>query len=96
MVVIIALQVDLLGDELFEAHPGRRLPLSLSVGAAIFPHDGDSYEALLATADSRMYQDKARRKRDAIAGPVPGAQAGPAAPSTVSEVDLRRAAAGVL
>ena len=48
---------------LFEPRPGRALPLAISVGAAIFPHDGDSYEALLATADSRMYRDKTRRKR---------------------------------
>ena len=47
----------------FEPRPGRTLPLAISVGAAIFPHDGDSYEALLATADSRMYRDKTRRKR---------------------------------
>ena len=39
------------------------LPLAISVGAAVFPHDGDSYETLLATADSRMYRDKTRRKR---------------------------------
>ena len=47
----------------FEARPGRRIPLGVSVGAAIFPHDGDTYEALLATADSRMYRDKTRRKQ---------------------------------
>ena len=35
----------------------------ISIGAAVFPHDGESYESLLATADSRMYQDKAARKR---------------------------------
>jgi diguanylate cyclase (GGDEF)-like protein len=47
----------------FEARPGEILPLALSAGAAIYPHDGDSYEALLATADSRMYRDKTRRKK---------------------------------
>ncbi|HTH24216.1 MAG TPA: HD domain-containing phosphohydrolase, partial [Vicinamibacterales bacterium] len=50
-------------EVLFEARPGRRLPLAISVGAAIYPQDGDSYEALLATADSRMYRDKTRRKQ---------------------------------
>ena len=51
-------------DEVFfEARPGRRVPLGISVGAAVFPQDGESYESLLATADSRMYQDKAARKR---------------------------------
>src|SRR3989440_13060149 len=47
----------------FEARPGRMLPLAISVGAAIFPHDGNTYETLLATADSRMYRDKTKRKR---------------------------------
>jgi diguanylate cyclase (GGDEF)-like protein/putative nucleotidyltransferase with HDIG domain len=46
----------------FEARPGRRLQLGISVGTAVFSRDGDSYETLLATADSRMYQDKAGRK----------------------------------
>ena len=35
---------------------------AISVGTAVFPHDGESYESLLATADSRMYQDKSRRE----------------------------------
>jgi diguanylate cyclase (GGDEF)-like protein len=48
----------------FEPRPGNRLPLSISAGAAVFPHDGDSYETLLAKADSRMYRDKSLRKRD--------------------------------
>ena len=52
----------------FEARPGKRLPLGISVGTAVFPQDGESYEALLATADSRMYQDKADRKRRAREG----------------------------
>src|SRR5213075_3135056 len=52
----------------FEARPGKPLPLTISVGAAVSPHDGDSYETLLATADSRMYRDKTRRKRK---GPPP-------------------------
>ena len=30
----------------------------------MFPHDGDSYESLLAKADSRMYGDKSLRKND--------------------------------
>ena len=52
-------------DELvFEPRPGVRLPLAISAGAAVFPHDGDTYESLLATADSRMYRDKGSRKSD--------------------------------
>ena len=49
---------------LFEATPDKFVPLSLSAGASVFPHDGDSYESLLAKADSRMYGDKSARKRD--------------------------------
>src|SRR5690606_3618054 len=55
----------------FEARPGRRVALGISVGVAVFPQDGESYESLLAAADSRMYQDKAARKRR---GFRPGAQ----------------------
>ena len=53
----------------FEARPGVRLPLSISAGAAVFPHDGDSYESLLAKADSRMYrrQEPAQERPDAPA-----------------------------
>ncbi len=79
----------------FEPRAGHALPLAISIGAAIFPHDGDSYETLLATADSRMYRDKTRRKRQASGRsdepPRPAAVQGP-----LSDIDLRRAAIGVL
>jgi diguanylate cyclase (GGDEF)-like protein/putative nucleotidyltransferase with HDIG domain len=45
-----------------EVQPDLRIPLMISAGAAVFPHDGQSYEALLAKADSRMYRDKSQRK----------------------------------
>ena len=78
----------------FEARPGKMLPLSISVGAAIFPHDGDTYETLLATADSRMYRDKTRRKRGTSGG---GDQKTPRpANSSMSDGDLNRAAIGIL
>ena len=51
----------------FEAVAGRGVPLRISAGAAVFPHDGTTYEALLAEADMRMYQDKAQRKQMARA-----------------------------
>lgn len=89
-------------DELaFEARPGRRLPLAISIGAAIYPHDGETYEALLAMADSRMYRDKARRKQQTrtrssasaieTAAPLP-----PADVPEVSDIDIRRSGIGVL
>jgi len=49
----------------FDARPGVPVGLAISAGAAVFPHDGESYEALLAKADSRMYRDKVVRKREA-------------------------------
>jgi diguanylate cyclase (GGDEF)-like protein len=39
------------------------LRVGVSAGAAVYPHDGRTYEALLATADRRMYTDKALRRR---------------------------------
>jgi diguanylate cyclase (GGDEF)-like protein len=63
------LELQQLIDELhFEASPGQLLTLSGSVGMASFPSDGDTYEVLLAVADRRMYEDKARRKLPAFAG----------------------------
>ena len=47
----------------FEAEPGSAVPMSISAGVAVFPHDGETYETLLATADRRMYQDKSERRR---------------------------------
>ena len=46
----------------FEVRPGKRMPLAVSAGPAVFPHDGTTYEALLAEADHRMYRDKAARR----------------------------------
>ncbi len=41
---------------------GQTIRLSVSIGAAVFPQDGETYEALLATADGRMYRDKRGRR----------------------------------
>jgi diguanylate cyclase (GGDEF)-like protein len=78
----------------FEPRPGRMLKLAISIGAAIFPHDGDTYEALLATADSRMYRDKTRRKRHPGRG-APIIQQTPESAS-VTDADVQRSAIGVL
>jgi diguanylate cyclase (GGDEF)-like protein/putative nucleotidyltransferase with HDIG domain len=51
----------------FEARPGKRLRLGISVGVAVFPRDGEPYEEIIAIADTRMYHDKAERKRAAAA-----------------------------
>ena len=79
----------------FEARPGKRVQLGISVGAAVFPQDGESYESMMATADSRMYQDKSRRKR-------PGGRetTRPDAATTqfpdLTDLDIQKAAAGIL
>jgi diguanylate cyclase (GGDEF)-like protein len=51
-----------------EVRAGKRLRLGASAGAAVFPSDGATYEALLAAADHLMYRDKAARR-----GNVPAA-----------------------
>jgi diguanylate cyclase (GGDEF)-like protein/putative nucleotidyltransferase with HDIG domain len=45
-----------------EVRPDLRIPMLISAGAAVFPQDGETYETLLAKADSRMYRDKSQRK----------------------------------
>ncbi len=50
-----------------EVRAGKRLRLGVSAGAAVFPHDGTTYEELLADADQLMYRDKAARRH----GPLP-------------------------
>ena len=47
----------------FQAPGGRPVEVRVSIGAAVYPEDGETYEALLATADGRMYHDKTSRKR---------------------------------
>jgi len=76
-----------IGGTFFESRPGVHLPLSVSVGVAMYPDDGDTYEKLLATADRRMYTDKTRQKRRAVSG---------AADPNYSEGELESSATGVL
>jgi diguanylate cyclase (GGDEF)-like protein len=45
-----------------DVRAGKRLHLAASAGAAVFPHDGTTYEELLADADHLMYRDKAARR----------------------------------
>jgi diguanylate cyclase (GGDEF)-like protein len=47
----------------FEVRPGDALALGVSAGTAVFPHDGTSYETLLAVADQHMYRDKKARRQ---------------------------------
>jgi diguanylate cyclase (GGDEF)-like protein/putative nucleotidyltransferase with HDIG domain len=82
---------------LFEARPGQTLPLAISVGASVFPHDGNTYETLLATADGRMYRDKTRRKRELRGGGAPGAHADQRARQrSFTDLELQKSAVGIL
>ena len=52
----------------FEPRPGVSVSLSISAGVARFPVDGGTFDELLATADERMYHDKASRRGRGTAG----------------------------
>jgi len=55
-----------------EVRPGKIIGLAVSAGASVFPHDGTTYETLLAEADHRMYRDKAARRGDLQTAPSSG------------------------
>ena len=55
-----------------EVRAGKRLRLGVSAGAAVFPHDGSTYEELLADADHLMYRDKAARRGRGPLSSTPG------------------------
>jgi diguanylate cyclase (GGDEF)-like protein/putative nucleotidyltransferase with HDIG domain len=80
----------------FEARPGKRVALGISVGAAVFPQDGESYESLLAVADSRMYQDKAHRKKRGTRDTGRHESMATSPYPELTETDIQRAAAGIL
>ena len=73
------------GEEGSPRRQRRRPPCS--------PQDGESYEALLAAADSRMYQDKALRKRGQ---PTPRTTGTVLSFPDVTDTDIQRAAAGII
>jgi diguanylate cyclase (GGDEF)-like protein len=45
------------------ANDGMEPVLSVSIGVAVYPHDGESIEALLRTADLAMYTMKAKKHK---------------------------------
>jgi diguanylate cyclase (GGDEF)-like protein/putative nucleotidyltransferase with HDIG domain len=55
-----------------EVRPGKLVRLAVSAGASVFPHDGTTYETLLAEADHRMYRDKATRRGELQRQPAAG------------------------
>jgi diguanylate cyclase (GGDEF)-like protein/putative nucleotidyltransferase with HDIG domain len=83
-------------DVYFEARPGKLVQLGISVGAAVFPQDGESYESLLATADNRMYQDKSSRKRRGGRETTRDEALATSAFPHLTDLDIQRAAAGII
>ena len=75
----------------FDAQSGQDVRLSVSAGAAVFPEDGETYEALLGKADSRMYRNKSERKRITTAGETRSAGATLSAPNLVPRSPAGRA-----
>jgi diguanylate cyclase (GGDEF)-like protein/putative nucleotidyltransferase with HDIG domain len=63
-----------IGELRLVVRPGRVARLAVSAGVAVFPHDGSTYEALLAEADQRMYRDKAARRGSIRALPAAPAE----------------------
>ncbi len=61
---------DAVAAIVFEPVPGKRATLEISAGAASYPVDGTTPEALLSEADRRMYLDKAQRKGQAALVPA--------------------------
>jgi diguanylate cyclase (GGDEF)-like protein len=47
---------------------GERIPLSASIGAAVYPEDGHQLDALLSLADERMYRAKAEGRNRVVGG----------------------------
>ena len=53
----------------------EELQISTSLGVAYYPEDGTSAEQLLATADRRMYRDKANYYKTTEAGTLSAGEA---------------------
>jgi diguanylate cyclase (GGDEF)-like protein/putative nucleotidyltransferase with HDIG domain len=53
--------LDAVGRTEFDAG-GNRVPLTFSIGVAMYPRDGVTYDELLRTADANMYAHKAASK----------------------------------
>jgi diguanylate cyclase (GGDEF)-like protein/putative nucleotidyltransferase with HDIG domain len=61
-----------IGEIQIDVRSGKRLRLGASAGASVFPHDGGTYESLLADADHRMYRDKSARRGHLRVASTPG------------------------
>ncbi|HEY3175789.1 MAG TPA: HD domain-containing phosphohydrolase [Candidatus Polarisedimenticolia bacterium] len=50
-------------DYCMEARPGKPVRMSLSIGHATMPADGEDFESLMAAATSRLEEEKSRNRR---------------------------------
>lgn len=67
---------------------GNQIPVTISLGISLLPHDGDNLEALLATADERLYIAKqAGRNRFCVADKVSSGDAELAANKAALRMD---------
>jgi diguanylate cyclase (GGDEF)-like protein len=58
--------------ELAPSFEGRTIgPVSLSLGVAVFPEDGETAEALIAAADAALYEAKSRGRNRVVARRLP-------------------------
>ena len=55
-----------------EVRAGKKIRLGVSAGSSVYPYDGATYEALLASADHQMYRDKAARRGRIAVPRTPG------------------------
>ena len=49
-----------------DAFAGSRVPVTISVGVAVYPQDGRDFEALMACADRALYDAKARGRNRSV------------------------------
>jgi diguanylate cyclase (GGDEF)-like protein/putative nucleotidyltransferase with HDIG domain len=75
-----------LEDSPFLVGDGRMVPLKMSYGVAIFPHDGHTAAEMLAAADANLYRSK-RRGGDFITASGSDEQSRPAALGSFSVLD---------
>jgi two-component system, cell cycle response regulator len=55
--------------------PKDGAPVTVSIGAALYPHDGADRESLFRTADERLYAAKAAGRNRVVLGTKPRAAA---------------------
>ena len=85
-VIELCSRIEAAVEEYASAANGRSVPVGVSVGAASYPEQGESFEELLIAADKAMYRTKAfHRQRRARLVESPGKQGTAIGPSRETE-----------